>query len=90
MKTEHFKEVYLTHIFFVISSTKRKPTIKLEKDSFIRQCSDRTRSNSFILKEGRFRLHGREKFITVRAVRLCYRLPREVVDVLSLEVYKAW
>ena len=38
--------------------------------------------NSFKLKEGRFRLDVRKKFFTVR-------LPREVVDAPSLEVFKA-
>ena len=30
----------------------------------------------------------RNKFFTVRAVRYCHRLPREVVDALSLETVK--
>jgi len=38
------------------------------------------------LKEGRFRLG---KFFTMRAVRCWHRLPREVVDASSLEVFKA-
>ena len=38
----------------------------------------RTRGNGFKLREGRFRLDVRG-----------YRLPREVVDVPSLEVFKA-
>jgi len=56
---------------------------------FSKAYCDRTRSNDFKLREGRFRLDITKRFFTMRVVKHWKRLPREVVDAPSLEMLKA-
>ena len=47
--------------------------------------SDRTQGNGMKLCQGKFRLDIKKRFFTARVVSHWKRLPKEVIDALSLE-----
>lgn len=75
----------MTAAFQYLKGTFKKEGYRL----FSRVCDDSTKGNGFKRKEEGFRLGIKKMLFTIRVVRQCNRLTRDVVDVPFLKTFIA-
>jgi len=59
-----------------------------EAKFFLVECSNRTRSNDLKLEHRKFHTNMSKNFFTVRVTEHWKRLPRELVEPSSMEIFK--
>jgi len=81
------KRILRSYLINVPKHVKRRSRLD-ESGLFSVVCSSRTRGNGQKIDHGKFHTNKRNNFFTVKVMQRCNRLPREVMESPTLEIFK--